>query len=100
MSTSKSSIAEIDVAYVANLARIALSEEECQCFQPQLAELVNYVKKIQELDLTVVEPTLHGQAVINVMREDGVRASFQREVVLENAPARTDLEFKVPVVIE
>ena len=62
----------IDVAYVAELARLKLSPDEKSIFQKQLETIVQYVEKISELDLTGIEPTLHGQALVNVFREDTV----------------------------
>lgn len=90
----------IDVAYVAELARIALSDEECIKFQSQLETIVNYVEKINELDLVNIKPTMHGQVPTNVFREDTVRPSLDHEEVLCNAPARTDGEFKLPKIVE
>lgn len=90
----------IDVAYVAELARIALSDGECVKFQSQLETIVNYVEKINELDLTDIEPTMHGQVTTNFFREDVPRESLNREDVLCNAPARTDSEFKLPKIVE
>ena len=91
---------EIDVAYVANLARLDLSAESCATFQRQLGTIMDYVRQIGELDLDGVEPTSHGQAVHNVFREDVERASLDHERVLSNAPARLTDEFKVPRIVE
>ena len=90
----------IDVAYVAELARLELTAEEKSTFQQQLETIVRYVEKIGELDLSGIEPTLHGQAVVNVFREDVVVPSFDRERALENAPARNGFEFRLPKIVE
>ncbi|MFO7936430.1 MAG: Asp-tRNA(Asn)/Glu-tRNA(Gln) amidotransferase subunit GatC [Kiritimatiellia bacterium] len=90
----------IDVAYVAELARIALSDEECITFQNQLETIVNYVEKINELDLVDIKPTMHGQISANVFREDAVQPSLDREDVLCNAPERTEFEFRLPRIVE
>ncbi len=90
----------IDVAYVAELARLELSPDERCTFQKQLETVVQYVEKIGELDLTGIEPTLHGQALFNVFREDVVVPSLDRERVLANAPERNGFEFKLPKIVE
>jgi aspartyl-tRNA(Asn)/glutamyl-tRNA(Gln) amidotransferase subunit C len=91
---------EIDVAYVANLARLALDDASCALFQRQLGTIVDYVRQIGELDLAGIEPTSHGQAVYNVFREDVVHAGLDHDRVLANAPARLGDEFKVPRIVE
>lgn len=91
---------EIDVAYVANLARLDLSAESRELFQRQLGTIVDYVRQIGELDLTGIEPTSHGQPIYNVFRADVERPGLDRERVLANAPARIGDEFKVPRIVE
>ncbi len=90
----------IDVAYVAELARIALGVEEQRALQSQLETIVAYVDKINELNLDAIEPTMHGQSAANVFREDVPCACLDREAVLGNAPARTETEFKLPRIVE
>ena len=90
----------IDVAYVAELARLELSEAEKSTFQGQLETIVSYVEKIGELDLAGIEPTMHGQALVNVFREDVVMPSMDRERFLANAPERNGAEFKLPKIVE
>ncbi len=90
----------IDVAYVAELARLELTEEEKSVFQPQLDTIVRYVEKISSVDVSDVPPTMHGRAIVNSLREDVVRPSLDREVALANAPARTGDEFMLPKIVE
>lgn len=90
----------IDVAYVAELARLALTPEEAKSFQSQLENIVHYVEKIAELDVTGIEPTLHGQGQVNVLRDDVVVPTSIRETVLSNAPARNGYEVKLPKIVE
>ena len=90
----------IDVAYVANLARLELDAATVAQFQRQIETVVAYVRKIGELDLTGIEPTSHGQPVYNVFREDAARAGLDRAQVLANAPARVGDEFQVPRIVE
>ena len=91
---------KIDVAYVARLARLALTEEERQTFQAQLEHIVGYVRKIGELDVTGIEPMSHATAVQNVFRPDVVQPGLDRDAVLANAPARIGEQFMVPKIME
>ena len=90
----------IDVAYVAELARLELTDEEKAVFQPQLEDIVKYVEKIASVDVDGVPPTLHGQAIVNALREDEVRPSMDRELALGNAPLRSATEFTLPKIVE
>ncbi len=90
----------IDVAYVAHLARLDLTTDEIETFQEQLEHIVGYVNKLQGLDLEGIEPTSHARPVMNVFREDKVQPGLDREVVLDNAPARSMDQFTVPRIIE
>lgn len=92
--------AGIDAAYVAHLARMHLSEQEIALFQPQLEQVVQYVAKLQELDVSGIEPTSHTQPLTNVMREDGVREGLANAQAMANAPACTEGQFLVPKVVE
>ena len=73
---------KIDVAYVAELARLELTDEEKAVFQPQLENIVKYVEKISEVDVEGVEPMMHGRTLVNAFREDVVRPSLDREAAL------------------
>jgi aspartyl-tRNA(Asn)/glutamyl-tRNA(Gln) amidotransferase subunit C len=90
----------IDVAYVANLARIELTAAERDLFQRQLDTILAYVRQLAEPDVEGIEPTSHGQAIPCALRPDEVVAGLDREVVLANAPARLDDEFLVPRIVE
>ena len=91
---------KIDVAYVAELARLALTDEEKAVFQPQLENIVRYVEKISSVDVSGVEPMMHGRPLVNAFREDVVRASLPAEVALANAPKRIGDEFLLPKIVE
>ena len=95
-----SATSEINVAYVANLARLDLDAESCALFQRQLGTVVDYVQQLGALDLEGIEPTSHGQPVCNVFRADEERTSLEHEGALRNAPARLGAEFKVPRIME
>lgn len=91
---------KIDVRYVAELARIELTDEEMAVFQPQLENIVKYVDKISEVDVTGVEPMMHGKEIVNAFREDEVRPSLDKELALGNAPKRVGDEFLLPKIVE
>ena len=90
----------IDVNYVANLARLELTEEETATFQPQLEAILGYIDKLKELDVENIEPTAHASPVFNTIREDEVRPSLSREAFLQNAPDQHNDQLRVPKVIE
>ena len=91
---------KIDVSYVAELARLELTEEEKATFQPQLESIVEYVDKISSVDVEGVLPMMHGRELVNVFREDVVGESLSAETALANAPARTGDEFLRPKIVE
>ena len=91
---------KIDVSYVAELARLELTEEEKATFQPQLESIVEYVEKISSVDVDGVPPMMHGRELVNVFREDVVGESLPVEIALANAPARTGDEFLLPKIVE
>ncbi len=91
---------KIDVAEVAEQARIALTPEEKDTFQRQLESIVSYVEKIGELGLDGIEPTLHGNPRINVFRDDVVVPSAGRDCFLNNAPERNNAEIRLPKIVE
>lgn len=91
---------KIDVAYVAHLARIALSPEERAMFQHQLEHILEHVKKLNELDVSGIEPMQHGIPVKNQFREDVVKEGIDHESVIHNAPGARHDQFFVPRIIE
>ena len=91
---------EIDIQYVAHLARLALSKEEEQTFGAQLADVLGYIEKLKEVDVTGVEPTAHPFPLINVTRVDEVRPGLSHEAALQNAPAQANGLFMVPKIVE
>lgn len=98
--SSKPGTGKIDVAYVARLARLDLTPEELRTFQGQLEDVVEYVHKIREVDLSGVEPTSHAAPLQNVFREDKVEKGLDRRVVLDNAPVSAGDQFIVPRIVE
>jgi aspartyl-tRNA(Asn)/glutamyl-tRNA(Gln) amidotransferase subunit C len=91
---------EIDVKYVAHLARLSLSPEEEKKFGAQLAHVLGYVTKLNELDVSGVEPTAHAVPMVNVLRADEIRPGLASEAALRNAPAQSGGLFMVPKIVE
>ena len=92
--------ADLDVAYVATLARINLSEEGANAFQKQLGDVLNYVEKLRQADVSRAEVTAHVLPIFNVFREDAPRDWFTAERALSNAPRKANGLFIVPKVVE
>ena len=91
---------QMDVRYVAHLARLSLTPEEEQVFGAQLGQVLDYMAKLNELDVSLVEPTAHAVPLVNVTRPDEVRPSLPPEESLRNAPAAVNGLFQVPKIVE
>ena len=91
---------DIDVKYVAKLARLKLTPEEEKKFAGQLAAILEYMEALKAVDIDGVEPTSRAVALQNVLREDAVEPFDGGRDILSNAPDRDDDYFKVRKVIE
>jgi aspartyl-tRNA(Asn)/glutamyl-tRNA(Gln) amidotransferase subunit C len=91
---------ELDVGYVARLARINLTEEEENAFQKQLDDVLKYVEKLRQADVSHVEAAAHALPIFNVFREDAGSEWFTAEEALSNAPRKANDLFIVPKVVE
>ena len=89
----------IDVRYVANLARLELSEEEVATFQPQLEAILRHVETLTELNVDGIEETAHPAPVFGHMRDDIPHESLTPEAVLQNAPDQAQGQIRVPKVV-
>lgn len=87
------------VKHVAKLARLALSEQQIGRLAPQLESILEYVAKIEQIDVSGVEPMAHVLPLRNVLREDVAEPSLPVEMVLQNAPETDGPFFKVPKII-
>jgi aspartyl-tRNA(Asn)/glutamyl-tRNA(Gln) amidotransferase subunit C len=88
-----------EVAKVARLARLALTEEELARATVQLGDIVDHFADIDELDLDGVEPMTQPFPLTNVLRDDVVAPSLDRDEVLAAAPEVEDGRFKVPPIV-
>jgi aspartyl-tRNA(Asn)/glutamyl-tRNA(Gln) amidotransferase subunit C len=92
--------AEIDIKYVAHLARIALTPDEEKKLAAQLGNILGYIEKLKELDVSNVEPTAHAVPMVNVTRADEIRPSLPHDEVMRNAPKQANGLFMVPKIVE
>lgn len=92
-------ITTAEVAHVARLARLELSDDELGMFTGQLAAVLEHAADIEALDTTGVEPTAHPLPLSNVWREDAVVPGLDREEVLAAAPDVEDHRFRVPPIL-
>ncbi|MFZ5765895.1 MAG: Asp-tRNA(Asn)/Glu-tRNA(Gln) amidotransferase subunit GatC [Thermodesulfobacteriota bacterium] len=92
-------ISQEEVAKVAHLARLELSEQEIMTLTGQLDRILGYVAKLGEIDTNAIKPTTHALELRNAFREDEVRPSLPREEALANGPRQNGEAFVVPRVI-
>jgi aspartyl-tRNA(Asn)/glutamyl-tRNA(Gln) amidotransferase subunit C len=92
--------ANFDVQYVARLARIALTPAEEEKFAAQLSQVLGYIEKLNQLDVSGIEPTAHAVPLLNVVRPDKVCPSLDNQDALRNAPAKANGLFLVPKIVE
>jgi aspartyl-tRNA(Asn)/glutamyl-tRNA(Gln) amidotransferase subunit C len=91
---------QLDIKYVAHLARLQLAPDEEKKLGAQLDGILGYIEKLKELDVAGVEPTAHAGPLVNVMRPDEVRPSLPHADALRNAPAQANGLFMVPKIVE
>lgn len=88
-----------EVVYVADLARLGLSDGEIARLQDQLSSILEHIAAIDKLDTEAIPPTAQVIAMTNVMRPDVVTDSLPREAVLENAPRQAEGFFEVHAIL-
>lgn len=88
-----------EVAHVAKLARLALTDEELDTFTDQLAKVLGHAADVEALDVADVPPTSHPYPLRNVLRPDEVGPTLDRDEVLAAAPSVEDHRFKVPAIL-
>ena len=91
---------DLDVAYVAKLARLNLTDAETELFQKQLGDVLKYADKLRAVDVSHVEEAAHAIPIFNVFREDESRDWFTAEQALSNAPRQANGLFIVTKVVE
>jgi len=91
---------DIDIAYVARLARLALSAGELAFYRDQLGVILEHASRVQDVDTDGLEPTAHPLGIVNQFRSDRIRPSLDRGEVLAAAPATDGVYFMVPPALE
>jgi aspartyl-tRNA(Asn)/glutamyl-tRNA(Gln) amidotransferase subunit C len=91
---------QMDIKYVAHLARLQLTPDEETKLGGQLDGILGYIEKLKTLDVAGVEPTAHAAPRVNVTRPDEARPSLPHDEALRNAPARANGLFMVPKIVE
>lgn len=89
----------IDVRYVANLARLELTDDEVLTFQPQLEAILGHVAELSKLDVSGIEATDHTLGVFGRMRDDVPLPSLSQQAMLQNAPDQAQGQIRVPKVV-
>ena len=93
-------ISDETIEYVGILAKLELSDEEKEQAKKDMETMLDYIDTLNELDTEGVEPLSHSFPIKNVMREDEIQPSVDRNVILENAPRKKDGCFMVPRTVE
>ena|SRR5438045_3312762 len=99
-STSHGDLTRAEVDHVAQLARLALSDEEAERFRVQLTSILAQVATLDELDTASIPPSASVHPLANVLDDDVARPSLPLELVLLNAPVQEDGQFRVPPVFD
>ncbi len=89
-----------DVEHIAKLAKLKFDENEKEKLQGELNKILEYIDKLNELELGPVEPLENINETENIFREDEVEVCLTKEEALKNAPAKTENFFRVPKVLE
>ncbi|MEM9415401.1 MAG: Asp-tRNA(Asn)/Glu-tRNA(Gln) amidotransferase subunit GatC [Planctomycetota bacterium] len=92
-------ISETDVRHAAKLSRLSLNDDQVHQYTDQLANILDYIQKLNELDIDGVEPMPHALDQHNILREDRETPGLDTDDVLANAPDREGPFFKVPKVL-
>ena len=89
----------IDVRYVANLARLELTDEEVTTFQPQLEAILSHVEALAKLDVTGIDASTQAALQFGKMREDVPHEGLTQAATLQNAPNQAQGQIRVPKVV-
>ena len=98
--TKKERISKKEVAHVAKLARLTLSDEDTDQYQKDLNAILDYVDTLNEVDTENVPPMSHALETKNIWREDQQISTNDPDALLENAPEKEGRHFKVPKIME
>jgi aspartyl-tRNA(Asn)/glutamyl-tRNA(Gln) amidotransferase subunit C len=99
VSTPQEKLSRQELAHLARLARLAVTDEELDLFAGQLDVILDAVARVGEAAAADVTPTTHAVPMTNVLRPDVVTPCLPRDVVLAEAPAAEDGRFRVPRIL-
>jgi aspartyl-tRNA(Asn)/glutamyl-tRNA(Gln) amidotransferase subunit C len=91
---------KIDVTHVAKLADLTITPEETEKFEKQLSDVLDYIKKLDEVDVSGIEPTSQVTGLENVIREDDTEPSLTQDEALSGAKAKHNGFFMVKGIFE
>ena len=97
--TGRTTISRADVAHLASLSRLALSDEELDRFAGQLDVIITSVARVSEIVTDDIPPTSHALPLTNIMRDDELRPGLTQEEALSGAPAAELGRFRVPRIL-
>lgn len=92
-------ISKKEVEKICDLSNLEVDDKEKNKFTEELGDILNYIEKLNQLDTSGVKPTAYPVKLRNVLREDNVEESIEKEEVLKNAPDKVGDQFKVPPII-
>ena len=92
-------ITKKDIEHIATLSMLNLSEEEIDGYAKDMEEIISFVNKINELDTENLEESAFALDAYNVFRKDEVKESFDRDLLLSNAPSSNGVQYQLPPVI-
>jgi aspartyl-tRNA(Asn)/glutamyl-tRNA(Gln) amidotransferase subunit C len=98
-SSDPAAISRDEVAHLAKLARLAVTDDELDLFAGQLGQILSAVARVREVAAADIPPTSHAVPMTNVYRADEIRPCLPREAVLAGAPAVEDDKFRVPRIL-
>lgn len=93
-------ITKDQVKHVANLARLAITDEEAAYYADKLGGIIEFAEQLNEVDTSGVEPTTHPVPLINVLREDKPVPGLDRDLMMKNVPEHEDGMVKVPSILD
>lgn len=91
---------KIDVKHVAKLAELEVKDKESEKLEQQLSTILDYIKKLEEVDTKNIEPTSQVTNLENVTRSDEIKPSLSQEKALSNTKSKYNGMFKVPAILE
>lgn len=93
-------ITKQDIEHIAQLSSLNLSEEEIAGYAKDMEEIISFVNKINELDTENLKESAFALDGVNVFRKDEVKDSFDRELLMQNAPSSNGVAYQLPPILE